>query len=102
MIPCKPSQINILLVDDHPDNLLSLEIILEEMDLNLVKATSGQEALRQVLRQDFALILLDVRLPDIDGFEIAKLIRERERSRHTPIIFMTAYAASDEQISPRL
>jgi PAS domain S-box-containing protein len=86
------------MVDDRPENLFSLETILEGMNLNLVKATSGREALRQVLREDFALILLDVRLPDIDGIEIAKLIRERERSRHTPIIFMTAYVASDEQI----
>lgn len=90
--------INVLLVDDHPQNLLSLEAILGDMNLNLVKATSGQEALRWVLRQDFALILLDVRLPDIDGFEVAQLIRDRERSRHIPIIFLTAYAASDEQI----
>jgi signal transduction histidine kinase len=86
---------NILLVDDRPENLLSLEAILEGLGQNLVKATSGPEALRCVLKQEFAVILLDVQMPGMDGFETADLIKERDRSRHTPIIFLTALSKSD-------
>lgn len=89
---------NILLVDDHPGNLLVLEHTLKGLGQNLVQATSGAEALRHVLTQDFAVILLDVKMPDIDGFETARLIREREQSRHTPIIFLTALSGSDEDV----
>jgi signal transduction histidine kinase/CheY-like chemotaxis protein len=86
---------NILLVDDNPKNLLALEAILTRLEQNLVRATSGEDALRCLLKQDFAVILLDVNMPKIDGFETAKLIRERERSRDTPIIFLTAYSKND-------
>jgi PAS domain S-box-containing protein len=78
-------------VDDNPANLLALEAILEDLGHNLVKAASGQEALRRLLDQDFAVVLLDVRMDGLDGFETAQLIRSRKRSRHTPIIFLTAY-----------
>jgi PAS domain S-box-containing protein len=88
--------INILLVDDHPENLIALEAILGGLGQNLVKATSGQEALRRLLHQDFAVILLDVQMPGMDGFETASLIRQRERSCNTPIIFLTAFNTSDE------
>lgn len=84
-------RVKILLVDDRPANLLTLESILEDLGQDIVKATSGKEALRHVLRDDFAVILLDVKMPDMDGFETATLIRERERSRHTPIVFLTAH-----------
>ncbi len=92
--PTTPGQVDILLVDDHPANLLSLEAILADLGHNLVKANSGEEALRRLLVADFAVILLDVQMQDLDGFETAKLIRGRERSRQTPIIFLTAYESN--------
>ncbi len=89
---------NILLVDDHPENLIALSAILERLGQNLVKAHSGKEALRCLLHQDFAVILLDVQMPEIDGFETATLIRQRERSRSTPIIFLTAFSTNDNMV----
>jgi signal transduction histidine kinase/DNA-binding response OmpR family regulator len=83
---------NILVVDDLPEKLLVFETMLEELNQNLVFVRSGAEALREVLRREFAVILLDVNMPDIDGFETARLIRRYRRSAHTPIIFITAYA----------
>ncbi len=90
---------NVLLVDDRPENLIALEAVLDSIEQNLVKANSGQEALRCLLNQDFAVILLDVNMPGMDGFETATLIRNRERSRHTPIIFLTADNSSDTRVS---
>jgi signal transduction histidine kinase len=87
-----PDRANILLVDDLPDKLLVLESILEELGQNIVTARSGEEALRKVLEHEFAVILLDINLPGMDGLETAAYIRRRKRSAHTPIIFMTAYA----------
>ncbi|MHB1424188.1 MAG: response regulator [Gemmataceae bacterium] len=84
-------KINILIVDDLPEKLLVLESILEELDENVVKANSGAEALRLVLTRDFAVILLDVYMPGMNGFETAALIRQRRKSSHTPIIFITAF-----------
>lgn len=89
-------QANVLLVDDRPENLLALESILSDLGQNLVRATSGREALRFLLDQDVALILLDVQMPGLNGFELAELIRERERTQHTPIIFVSA-TSKDEQ-----
>lgn len=86
-----PPRVKILLVDDRPANLLTLESILEDLGQEIIKAASGREALRHVLRDDFAVILLDVKMPEMDGFETASLIRERERSKHTPIVFLTAH-----------
>src|SRR5687767_11875958 len=88
-------KVNILLVDDEPSGLLALEVVLAPLGQNLVKAKSGREALQQLLTHDFALILLDVRMPDMDGPETAALIRQRKRNRHVPIIFLTA-AHDDE------
>jgi signal transduction histidine kinase len=83
-------RVNVLLVDDQPANLLALEAMLQDLGQNLVKAGSGREALKWLLSNDCAVILLDVKMPDMDGFETAELIRQRDRSRHTPIIFLTA------------
>src|SRR5262245_5507006 len=84
-------KIDILVVDDLPDKLMALETVLSELGENVVCARSGREALRHLLERDFAVILLDVNMPDMDGFETATLIRQRKRSAHTPIIFITAY-----------
>ena len=91
-------QVDILLVDDHEENLLALEAILVDPAYSLVRASSGLVALREVLKRDFALILLDVAMPDLDGYETAELIRGRERSRQTPIIFLTANYRSDSHV----
>jgi PAS domain S-box-containing protein len=88
--------VNILLVDDQPENLVALEAILGELGANLVKSNSGEEALRCLLHNDFAVILLDVQMPQMDGFEVATLIRRRQRSRDTPIIFLTAFSSSEQ------
>jgi signal transduction histidine kinase/ActR/RegA family two-component response regulator len=86
---------NILLVDDRPENLLVLKATLASLGENLIDARSGKEALKYLLEEEFAVILLDVMMPDMDGFETARLIREREKSRHTPIIFVTAMLRDD-------
>lgn len=78
------------MVDDVAKNLLALETILADLDQNLVRATSGEQALKCVLQQEFAVILLDVQMPGMDGYETAELIRQRDESKHTPIIFVTA------------
>jgi signal transduction histidine kinase len=80
---------SILIVDDDRGNLMALQELLQGLGQNLVLANSGEEALRCVLKHDFAVVLLDVRMPGIDGFETARLIRQRQRSRHTPVIFVT-------------
>jgi len=91
-------RVSVLAVDDLPANLLALDATLSDLDLDLVTAASGAEALRWVLRKDFALILMDVNMPGLDGFEAADLIRQRKRSAHTPIIFLTASERADDQV----
>jgi len=90
--------VKILLVDDSPENLLSAGAVLESLGQEVIKAESGREALRHLLDHDFAVILLDVMMPEMDGFETAAFIRQRERSRLTPIIFLTALGRSDEHM----
>src|SRR5947209_8050078 len=87
-------KVNILVVDDLPEKLLVIETILEGLGQNVVTALSGREALRQLLDRDFAVILLDVNMPDMDGLETAAMIRSRRQTAQTPIIFITAF--SDE------
>jgi PAS domain S-box-containing protein len=90
-------RVKILLVDDSAENLISLEAALDGLGQELVLAQNGMEALRHLLDDDFAAILLDVKMPEMDGFQTAELIRSRRRSRHTPILFLTAYK-SDEHL----
>jgi signal transduction histidine kinase len=91
-------KVNILLVDDEPSNLLALDAALECLGQNFTHASSGKEALRQVLEKDFAVILLDVQMPEINGIDTAVAIRERERSRNIPIIFLTGVVKTAEMM----
>src|SRR5215469_7232117 len=91
-------RVNILLVDDHVENLVALEALLTDLDQNLVRVESGLDALRLLLHNEFALIILDVDMPIMNGFETAALIREREKSRHTPIIFLTAINKAEQHV----
>jgi PAS domain S-box-containing protein len=95
-LPAEP--VEILIVDDRAENLLALEAILERLGQKLVRAHSGDEALRLLLTHDFAVILLDVQMPGIDGFETARLIKSRERTRYIPIIFLTAISKDEEYV----
>lgn len=89
---------NVLLVDDQPKNLIALEAMLSDMDVNLVTADSGMKALKHMLDEEFAVVLLDVQMPEMDGFETARLIRQRERARDTPIIFVTALSRNETNV----
>ena len=96
--PLIDDRVNILLVDDQPANLMALEAMLQGLGQNLIKAESGREALKWLLTHEFAVILLDVKMPEMDGFETAALIRQRDKSRHTPILFLTANDNSQTQV----
>jgi two-component system sensor histidine kinase/response regulator len=91
-------KVKILMVDDEPNNLLALEAVLESLGHDLVRADSGMEALRCLMKEDFAVILLDVRMPEMDGFETATLIRSREKSRYSPILFLTALGKTEAEM----
>jgi two-component system, LuxR family, sensor kinase FixL len=91
--------VNILLVDDRPDKLTALEVVIASPGRNIVKAQSGKDALRNLLRQDFAVILLDVNMPGLDGFETAALLRQRKASEHTPIIFLSAVHDAEKYLT---
>ena len=93
MTPVEP--VNILLVDDQPAKLLSYEAILSELGENLIKAASGREALEILLKQDIALILIDVCMPDLDGFELAQMIREHPRFAKTALMFVSAVSVTE-------
>ena len=91
-------KIKILVVDDRPENLLAIEGVLERPELSIITATSGNEALGLVLEHTFALILLDVQMPGMDGFEVAELMRGSEKTRHIPIIFLTAISKDETHV----
>jgi two-component system, sensor histidine kinase len=91
-------RVNILLVDDRPENLLALEAILDQLGQNLIRANSGPEALKCILSGEFAVILLDVQMPGMNGFEVAEIIKSRERSRTIPIIFLSAINKEDAYV----
>src|SRR5580765_2596305 len=88
----------ILMVDDRPDNLTALEEALRPLNQELVKVNSGDEALKCLLTEDFAVILLDVQMPGLNGFETAELIKSRERTRYIPIIFLTAISKDEAYV----
>jgi response regulator RpfG family c-di-GMP phosphodiesterase len=88
----------ILLVDDEPANLVSLEAILEGDERVLLKAESGPEALKMLLNEDVSLVLLDVQMPEMDGFEVAELMRSRKNTQNIPIIFVTAISKEDQYV----
>ncbi len=91
-------KINILIVDDRPNNLLSLEAMLDGLDINIISASSGNEALTLLLQYDIALVLLDVQMPEMDGFEVAELIRARKKTSAIPIILITAISQDQKHI----
>src|SRR3954465_10113233 len=90
---------SILLVDDVPANLMAMEAVLQPLGQRVAAARAGQEALRALLDQEFAVILLDVTMPGMDGFETAQLIRDRNKTRSVPIIFLTAVQANEQWMS---
>ena len=92
------NKINILIVDDRPENLLSMESLIESPELNIVRASSGNEALGLMLDYEFAIVLLDVQMPGMDGFETAELMRGSERMKHVPIIFVTALSKDQKYV----
>src|SRR3954471_1288503 len=90
--------VSILIVDDEPKNLAALEAILDDPGYRLVRATSGEEALLALMAEDFAVLVLDVRMPGMSGFEVAQLVKERRKTARIPIIFLTAYYNEDQHI----
>src|SRR3954470_15568223 len=86
----RDDKVNILLVDDQPAKLLSYEVILRDLDETLIKAASGREALEHLLKREIAVVLVDVCMPELDGFELAQMVREHPRFQKTAIIFISA------------
>ena len=93
-----PDKVNILVVDDEPKNLMVLESVLDDPGYRLIRAGSGQEALLALMTDEFAVLVLDVRMPDMTGFELARLIKQRKKTARVPIIFLTAYFNEDQHV----
>ncbi|WP_026672100.1 response regulator [Alkalihalobacterium bogoriense] len=93
------NKVNILMVDDRPENLMALEAVLVSENYHLIRAQSGEEALRFVLQYDIAVILMDVQMPGLNGFETAQIIKQRKSSRHIPILFITALSKANEHVN---
>lgn len=89
---------SVLIVDDTPENLVALEVVLEDIECRLETANSGNEALGKLLKEDFALVLLDVQMPGMDGFEVAEIMRSNKRTANIPIIFVTAISKEDRYV----
>ncbi len=94
----KTEAVNILIVDDRPENLYALEVLLDSPEINTIRAESGNEALTRILEYDFALVLLDVQMPGMDGFETAELMRANSLTKHIPIIFVTAISKEQKHV----
>jgi CheY-like chemotaxis protein len=90
--------INILIVDDEPKNLTVLETVLDDPHYRLVRATSADQALLALVAEEFALLILDIQMPGLSGFELAQMIKERKKTAHVPIIFITAYYNQDQDM----
>ena len=90
--------VNILIVDDEPRNLAVLESVLDDPGYRLVRATSGEAALLALMADEFAVLVLDVQMPGMNGFELAKMVKERRKTARVPIIFLTAYYTDDQHI----
>src|SRR5712671_463467 len=90
--------INILIVDDEPNNLTVLETVLDDPGYRLVRAESAEQALLALVVEEFALLILDIRMPGMTGFELAEMIKERKKTAHVPIIFLSAYYSEDQHV----
>ena len=98
MTPAIGEPVNILIVDDEPRNLSVLETVLDDPRYRLVRAESADEALLALVAEEFALIILDIHMPDMNGFELAELIKQRKKTAEVPIIFLTAYYSDDQHV----
>ena len=98
LLPVGTDRVNILIVDDEPKNLVVLETVLDDPGYNLIRATSGEEALLSLMAHEFAVLVLDVRMPGMTGFELAQLVKERKKTARVPIIFLTAYFNEDQHV----
>jgi response regulator RpfG family c-di-GMP phosphodiesterase len=93
------NKVNVLVVDDTPESLTAMEALLAGLDRQIIKASSGEEALKYLLHEDVGLILLDVKMAGLDGYQTAAIIRERDRTRNVPIIFLTAYHKDERDVA---
>ncbi len=89
---------NVLAVDDRPENLVAIDSILKDLEIQLFKAFSGQEALEKVIKEEFAMVLLDAHMPEMDGFETARMLRSIKKTQNIPIIFVTAINREEQHI----